>query len=351
MRLIRDIINFFFRIIRWFITLDYRNLFRDGKRWSKQMRKKTVKESKIAREKLKDLPGTNYHLGISHFYRGNLADAVMRFKMVLMMDKHVAAAHYYLSRCYLAKKNLPKAQKHLDQVVKLGEHFPLTGYMRQQLKNKGHVRKRLDPAVMRDHAEAYRFFEDDEHQLERLEEFAKETIEALAEHLPQKETLRVLDVIGQNGDFIRYLKRKKRSDMHVTAVNISEVVAGELGKKRLGTKPLYDRIVIANPLETFDHVKTRFDVMFIGDLLNCAEDPDACLENFAQYLNAGGVIVTYTYLALKEKDEGYDPSKEYFIFHKSTLDMLFEQCSFDLQHHSNKRSLKNYPTDFGIYSS
>ncbi len=41
-----------------------------------------LKEYGDMRVKLKDIPGTNYELGLRHLARGNLDDAIMRFKMV-----------------------------------------------------------------------------------------------------------------------------------------------------------------------------------------------------------------------------------------------------------------------------
>lgn len=50
------------------------------------------------REKLKDIPNTNFQLGLYHLTQGNLRDAILRFRLVTKLDNTHAEAYYYLAQ-------------------------------------------------------------------------------------------------------------------------------------------------------------------------------------------------------------------------------------------------------------
>ena len=90
----------------------------------KQKISEGVKNVASSREKLKDLPGTNYELGIHHMQAGNFFDAIFRFKMVCRFAPDNIDAYYNLGRCYMFRGENEEAKKTLEHVLeKDSKHF------------------------------------------------------------------------------------------------------------------------------------------------------------------------------------------------------------------------------------
>jgi predicted TPR repeat methyltransferase len=107
--------------------------------YAKHLFGKFVLESTLVREKLKNLPHTNFELGKYHLEKENLSDAIMRFKMVAFLVPDHAEAHYYLGCAYILNENYNKAQEVLEKALQLQPDYPKASYMLQKLKDPSTV--------------------------------------------------------------------------------------------------------------------------------------------------------------------------------------------------------------------
>ncbi|MGX6960617.1 MAG: methyltransferase domain-containing protein [Rickettsia endosymbiont of Pentastiridius leporinus] len=66
--------------------------------------------------KFNHLSETNYELGLDHLYRGNLGDALLRFKLVdKFFNPNDSKVYYQLGWTYFLKNNYPKAIEYLEK--------------------------------------------------------------------------------------------------------------------------------------------------------------------------------------------------------------------------------------------
>lgn len=66
--------------------------------------------------KMNHLSETNYELGLDHLYRGNLNDALIRFKLVdKFFSPNDSKVYYQLGWTYFLKNNYPKAIEYLEK--------------------------------------------------------------------------------------------------------------------------------------------------------------------------------------------------------------------------------------------
>lgn len=81
------------------------------------------KEINSIKGKSKNLLETNYNLGLKHLEKGNLSDAIFRFKFIKKFWPHHLDAHYQLAYCYFLKKNFPQSQQLLKELVALDPSY------------------------------------------------------------------------------------------------------------------------------------------------------------------------------------------------------------------------------------
>ena len=76
-----------------------------------------VREFGEIREKAKDLSTTNYKLGLKHLEKGNLSEAVFRFKMVKKFWPENYEAYYQLAYALVLSKKMIEARKVIDELL------------------------------------------------------------------------------------------------------------------------------------------------------------------------------------------------------------------------------------------
>ena len=82
-----------------------------------------VEEVLLIRKKFNNLLDTNYQLGMTHLEKGNLSDAIFRFKFIKKFWPHHLDAHYQLAYCYFLKKNFQQTQIILKELVSLDPSY------------------------------------------------------------------------------------------------------------------------------------------------------------------------------------------------------------------------------------
>jgi tetratricopeptide (TPR) repeat protein len=78
----------------------------------------TIDELLVIREKMKDLSKTNYDLGLKHLEKGNLKEAVFRFKLVKKFWPHNYEAYYQLAYSLVLLEKYVEARAVIDQLLK-----------------------------------------------------------------------------------------------------------------------------------------------------------------------------------------------------------------------------------------
>jgi len=81
--------------------------------------KEIVSESKVIMEKLHDLQSTNYQLGLVQLEKGNLKEAIFRFKIVRKFWPTNYDAHLKLIYCYYADNHENHANRAIERLLEL----------------------------------------------------------------------------------------------------------------------------------------------------------------------------------------------------------------------------------------
>jgi predicted TPR repeat methyltransferase len=87
-------------------------------------------------EKMRDIAKNNYELGTMHLERGNVTDAIFRFKLVTMLEPKNVDAWFFLGTSYMADSKMALAEKALEKAVNLRNDFEEARYMLAVAKGK-----------------------------------------------------------------------------------------------------------------------------------------------------------------------------------------------------------------------
>jgi outer membrane protein assembly factor BamD (BamD/ComL family) len=81
------------------------------------------KEFNLIKEKSKNLLEANYQLGLRHLEKGNLSDAIFRFRIIKKFWPNHYDAYLQLANCYILTKKYYRAKAALDELAKLNPTY------------------------------------------------------------------------------------------------------------------------------------------------------------------------------------------------------------------------------------
>ncbi len=84
---------------------------------SKNLYQKFLEEVEQIKIKLNNLLETNYKLGLSHIERGNISDAIFRFKFIKRFWPHCFDAYYQLAYAYVLYRKPYRAKEILKELI------------------------------------------------------------------------------------------------------------------------------------------------------------------------------------------------------------------------------------------
>jgi tetratricopeptide (TPR) repeat protein len=92
-------------------------------------------EAKIVSQKLKNLEETNFELGRLHIKKGNINEAIFRFRLIRFIYPDNLDAYYELAYCLVLKNKFTKSQKVLEELLAKdpnyhGRAFELLDYLK-----------------------------------------------------------------------------------------------------------------------------------------------------------------------------------------------------------------------------
>jgi outer membrane protein assembly factor BamD (BamD/ComL family) len=91
------------------------------------------KELELIKEKSKNLLEANYQLGLRHLEKGNLSDAIFRFRIIKKFWPNHYDAYLQLANCYILTKKYYRAKAVIADLIKLN---PTYENKAQELLNK-----------------------------------------------------------------------------------------------------------------------------------------------------------------------------------------------------------------------
>lgn len=262
--------------------------------------------------KLKNLVLTNFDLGIYHFKKGNIIDALFRFKMVLYFKPDYPIAYYYLSRCMVLRNQNQKAIKILKSSIEKGFSCPESFYLLASLDKNQIPPKQIPINIIKDYFDNLSY----DKNLSNLSPVkyvdAKLLFKICAEIIDQKQKsiVDMLDLGCGFGISSFYFKEKFPSS-NITGVDISCGMISE--SKKLNTYsfslnnntdlhlklnsqlkadhiPIFDNLIHADLREFIKNTNKKYDLIIAQDSLHYDQDLLSILMNIKNCLNEGGMV-------------------------------------------------------------
>lgn len=206
--------------------------------------------------KLSHLKETNFELGIDHLYKGNLNDAILRFKLV---DKFFARAdpkiYYWLAWTYFLKNNYSTS---LDYAQKSStEDKAQLGRFLQNYKNAkeipGAVQQQYRDLTARYYTNSFR----NENDIHLPYSFIHETINRITD-LP--DNYNILE-LGSNVGLIGYeIQKRFPESFSLTGVESSNVMNNLLNIYYPNTK-IYDQVFEVSIPDFIKQSSDKFDII------------------------------------------------------------------------------------------
>lgn len=277
--------------------------------------------------KHRDFTKNNFEMGVAHFRKGNVQDAVFRFKLVTWMNPKHADGWYWLGRSLLRDGKKSQAVAALQKVQQMKPGQEDTSYMLAvamgAAASQNLLPKRMPPSLVKEHFEGIASdyvatIEVGQHKGHEL--VADSTRAALVAGRMDHVVLDVGVGTGLCGVRLRDVSA------HITGVDIS---AKMLERAMLATdaagKKLYDALVHR---EAHDFLSAAadgaFDVVLAAGVVDYIGDIDALWKQVARVLKSGGIFALSA-SSMNESGYRFDTAAEHFRFSKAYLEGLASQ--------------------------
>lgn len=245
-------------------------------------------------DRFKDIIENNYALGQSHLLRGNLQDAVLRFRFVLWLDAKYKQASYFLGCSYLAQGDVRRAREALLKALKQDPANDDARYMLAiamgESMPKGELPRTIPAHILREQFEAmaHNF---NASQLDEMQ-YTGHTLlcNGIRSSLVPGRVDHVILDLGVGTGLCGPLLRDVAS--HITGVDIAPAMLAEAmqvvddrGKKT------YDALLNREAIEFItDGPDAGYDIVMAAGLVGYIGDLQPWYEHCARLLKVGGIF-------------------------------------------------------------
>lgn len=248
-----------------------------------------------AREKAKDLPGTNYELGKQFRDQGKLRDAIGRFRLAVKLDPTHVDAYVALGACQLEIGNHGAGVDALRKALALAPTQEEAHYLLAVVGEAlfppcapTHIIERLFDAAAPHFEEAY---------VKALHYAGPDLIGEYSKRLlpPERKHLNVLDLGCGTG--LAGQKLRHRAS-YLRGVDLSARMLDEARKKKSGTTSLYDSLIHMDMAEYLEKPDNHtYDVIIATGAFNYMGDVTPLFPAIARHLIPGGLFFCSVELA------------------------------------------------------
>lgn len=275
------------------------------------------------RQKLGDIPSTNFNLGLNHLRKGNLKDASMRFWMVTKASPEFGEAYYYWGRCLTLEDKKDEALEKLQKAQALLGDLPQVSYAITLLTKPREIKEipvevvyeRVAPIT--DNVGNVIGHPDEEEIRKRRRIMREQLLKASFFYIKDKNPLyTVLDIECGDGFCGKQLKKKS---MLRGLIGIEPAVArADIARSiRVKEEAAYDDVLEIELREFFENNETyEFDLILMLRAANYFGALDDLFVSLHKALEPSGRL-SFIISNTSHADYLFDPNKE--MFHHSTL--------------------------------
>lgn len=320
------------------------NLFKQAKPIFKQKIKEFFEECTFVREKLKDIPATNYKLGLHHLKIGNLDDAIMRFKMVIFLAPEKAEAYYYLGKSLFIKNDIPAAKEALQKALSLKAPYPEAEYIMDKIDNPSSLNT-IPTNIIAEHLEWNE--SNHENDTDLTDAANKAVVHTLLSNITDKNpNLEVLDLGAAEGGRGQILKDKEVTK-RIIGIDLRANSLAKSKDRKSNEEPVYDDLINIEISEYLSKNQNKFDTVIAGNVFSYIGNLEQIFTNIASALKPNGLFAIIT----KKEDEikhGYkiDINEDNFLHSIEYFTETLNKTGFSLEDKKEKYIENN---DFVIF--
>jgi predicted TPR repeat methyltransferase len=282
-------------------------------------------QGKVMLAKLKNLSETNYNLGLYHLRRGNIADAMMRFRLALWIKPGQAMAYYQLGRCYLLEERPEKAHASFTQALAADPGCQEAKFMVAAMAEDA-LPTDIPSSIIEEHftvlAPQYDI-QAEEYNYQSPAYIARE----VAAHAAGKEqALHILD-LGCGTGLVGQAMKEQLPFAILTGVDINAEMLTRAQAKLFHERPVYRQLIRADMLPYMAEGKAEYEAITASASLHFVRDLTPALRAIHGRLKNNGVFVGTVYKALKTTISMPD-NFEFFRFPDKLLHQMLEKAGF-----------------------
>lgn len=224
----------------------------------KEFKNKLINFIHINQNKIINLEKTNFNLGLYHFRTHNLNDAILRFKIVLLLNKNNSDAYYHLARCQFLKDQKEKAHEFLNKCLKISPAHKEAKFFLKFL-DKNSIIDEIPISIIKEYFDKYATEHGEELDIKQGYFLPTDLAETTYKH--KKNASYILD-LGCGMGITGFEFKKKYPDAELIGVDISQQMLKQLQLKQQNQDSKYYKSLINTEIEQYLlKTKKKFDIV------------------------------------------------------------------------------------------
>jgi predicted TPR repeat methyltransferase len=287
--------------------------------------------------KLANLSKTNFDLGLYHFEKGNISDAIFRFKLLRRFDNGYEDLDYLLGRCYLEQSKYDKAKFFLNMYIasnkpKLKEEAI---YCMKIVDNDVNNIKSIPAGIVN-----HRLNQEFDFYAKAAQAFKKADskniiYDNIIEALQNNEKIFNYNMLelGCGSGLVPYILRKNQLLHFVLGVDDNENMVDYCKELAVGSDKVYNAVYHQN-IEDFLASKSQsdsqFDIILGMNLTSYSMDSESLLIRLKDLINKNGVMVVGFYSREQNEDCAFERKLERFVYNENYVAEIAKKCGWQV---------------------
>lgn len=305
--------------------------------------KEAFSELNFIREKLKDIPTTNFKLGIYHLRVGNISDAILRFKMVIFLTPEKAESYYYLARCFIIKGDTFSAKEELNTALSLKPVFPEAKYLLEKINNPDAINE-IPAEIIAEHLEWEQPQEGEEFEDYKLQIDKALTTTILKNITDKNPNLEILELGAGDGGKGQILKDKEVTK-RIVGVDVNKAKLLKAKKRTSNEDAVYSNLVLSDVSNYLDNSQYKFDVIIAGNVFSYIGSLDKIFRQIATSIKTGGLFALLAKNDYSESQYNLDRRNDIFIHSLEYIEGTLNKTGFVIE---DKKFINIEGDDFAI---
>ncbi|QKX01939.1 methyltransferase domain-containing protein [Wolbachia endosymbiont of Cruorifilaria tuberocauda] len=289
------------------------------------------KETASLFEKSKNLLNTNIEIGLHHFYKGNISDAKLRFRLISLFCSNLPVVWYNIGRCHFAMGNTNKAYIYFTKTLKLDNNYEEASYYIKKMTNLAPITKLPKRLIKQYFDYTGKYFV--EHWLIAKQYRGHELIYTVVIKIFNNliPTLNILDLGCGTGICGHFLKIHNIGS-YIIGVDISNRMLNIARGCFIKGKPVYNELI---HMEMTDFLKQErshlYDIIIFAEVLHYLHNFQVELELAKRSTSKKGVIIC---LIRRKEGEGIDfvNKGDYFRHSESYIRSVAKEVSMQISY-------------------